>query len=323
MPLAAPNRPFLDWTIETDPELWTPADAAVIGLPFSQHYPGEARPNDQAGAPEAIRRQSGQFCDGSQHWDFDIGAPLAHILPAGGRDAGNLVEAGNDFDAHFNQSVDTLKRLLVTSRFVAVLGGDHGVTIPVLSALEVLGRPLHIVQIDAHIDWRDEVRGASRGYSSPMRRASELPWVSGITQIGIRGTGSARAEEVQAARDHGATIFTAHQIHDEGLAPVLQHLAGRGPFYLTVDADGFDPSVMPAVLGPVPGGLGFGQVRRILRHLAAEGGLKGMDIVEVAPSIDLPNAITSVTAGRLVINALGAALVEGWRSGRDGPPVGE
>lgn len=306
MPLIAPSRPFLDWTISTDPATWEMVDTAIIGLPFSEHYPGEPRPNDQAGAPEAIRAQSGQFCDGAQHWDFDIGAPLARIMPNGGRDAGNLIEASADFDTHFNESVEILKRHFQTSKFAAILGGDHGITIPILHALEVIDQPIQLVQVDAHIDWRDEVRGARRGYSSPIRRASELPWISGITQVGIRGTGSARAPEVEAARDYGATIFTAHDIHQDGLGRVLAHLAGRGPFYLTVDADGLDPSVMPAVLGPVPGGLRSEHLRRIIRHLAGNGGLRGMDLVEVAPSFDLPNAITSVTAGRMIINAIGA-----------------
>lgn len=308
MPLTAPAKPFLGWSVNTDPDAWDPVAAAVIGLPFSEHYSGEPRPNDQATAPDAIRAQSGQFSDGTEHWDFDIGATLSGILPQGGRDAGNLIEGGGGFDDHFRQSVTLLKRHVQTSGFAAILGGDHGVTIPVLHALEVVGRPVHLVQIDAHIDWRDEVRGARRGYSSPIRRASELPWISGITQIGIRGTGSARVTEVQAARDFGATIFTAHEVHENGLGPVLKHLAGRGPFYLTVDADGLDPSVMPAVLGPVPGGLRFEQVRRIVWHLADEGGLRGMDLVEVAPSLDLPNAITAVSAGRLIVNAIGAAL---------------
>ncbi|MBD1204906.1 MAG: arginase family protein, partial [Rhodobacteraceae bacterium] len=137
MPLIAPARPFLDWTISTDPATWEMVDTAIIGLPSSEHYSGEPRPNDQAGAPEAIRAQSGQFCDGAQHWDFDIGAPLARILPNSGRDAGNLIEASADFDTHFKESVEILKRHFQTSKFAAILGGDHGITIPVLHALEV------------------------------------------------------------------------------------------------------------------------------------------------------------------------------------------
>lgn len=308
MPLIAPARGFLDWTVNTDPDAWDTADAAIIGLPLSEHYAGDPRPNDQAKAPEAIRAQSGQLCLPADHWDFDIGSTIARVLPDGGRDAGNFRGADTDFGADFDETVRILKRHVQQSRFAAVLGGDHGVTIPVLEALEVVGRPIHLVQIDAHIDWRDEVAGARRGYSSPIRRASEMPWISGITQIGIRGTGSARKPEVEAARDYGATIFAAHEIHEHGLNAVLSHLAGRGPFYLTVDADGLDPSVMPAVLAPVPGGLRFEQARRILRHLAHEGGLRGMDVVEVAPSVDLPNAITAITAGRLIVNALGVAV---------------
>ena len=308
MPLLPPPRPFLDWNVETVPATWGATDVAIIGLPLSEHYSGEARPNPQAEAPDRIRDDSFQFCDGADHWDFDIGAPLRRVLPDGGRDCGNLLPGDAPFDTYATECRTVLARMLMTARLSLIMGGDHGVTIPAVEALEAHGRPVHLVQIDAHIDWRDEVRGARRGYSSPIRRASELPWISGITQIGIRGTGSARTEEVEAARDYGAYIVTASSLREDGLAPVLSHLTGRGPFYLTVDADGFDPSVMPAVMGPVAGGLDFGTVLRILRHLAAHGPLIGMDIVEIAPEIDLPNRITTVTAGRLMINAIGAVL---------------
>lgn len=307
MKLSAPLRPFLDWSVDTGWERWDAVPVSLLGIPYSEHYAGEPRPNDQARAPEAIRAQSGQFCDGPLHWDFDIGEPLQWVLPNGGRDCGNLSLDGNSFDDYFSGAVEVLKRQFGSSRFSAILGGDHGATVPVVHALEAVGRPVHLVQIDAHIDWRDEVRGAHRGYSSPIRRASELPWISGITQIGIRGTGSARAPEVEAARAWGATIVTARQVHEEGLAPVLRHLDGKGPYYLTIDADGLDPSVMPAVLGPVPGGLRVDQVLPIIRALAG-GGLVGMDVVEVAPSVDVPNQITSITAGRLMVNAMAAAL---------------
>lgn len=139
-------------------------------------------------------------------------------------------------------------------------------------ALEVVGRPVHLVQIDAHVDWRDEVRGSKRGYSSPMRRASELPWISGITQIGIRGTGSARAEEVKVAQEWGARIITAREVHEEGLSPIHRYLEGKGPFYLTIDADGLDPS-MPAVLGPTPGAFALNRCYPSSDHLLKKDSL--------------------------------------------------
>lgn len=307
MNLSAPLRPFLDWSVNTEWERWTQVAVSLLGIPCSEHYSGEPRPNDQAWAPEAIRGQSGKICDGPLTWDFDIGGPLESFLPNGGRDCGNLNPTSQSFEEYFSAAVEILKRQFASSKFSGILGGDHGVTVPVVHALEAIGQPVHLVQIDAHMDWNDEVRGARRGYSSPMVRASELPWISGITQIGIRGTGSIGAKEVEAAQDYGAKIITAREVHEGGVSPILQHLDGKGPFYLTIDADGLDPSVMPAVITPLPGGLRVDQVLPIVRALA-KAHLVGMDVVEVAPGVDLPNQITSITAGRLMVIAMVAAL---------------
>jgi agmatinase len=248
---SAPDRPFLDWPIVTDPGRWS-GRATIIGVPYGEPYAGEPVPNDQAAAPAAIRAQSRQFCDGPEQWDFDLGAPLGRRVGSHCFDGGDCAHPKGDFAAYFADTVARLMLLLRRTRFVAVLGGDHGATIPVLHALEAVGRPVHVVQIDAHLDWRHEVGGVRLGCSSPMRRASELPCVCGITQIGLRGTGSARTEEVDAALAYGARLFTAQAVHRDGLDPVLAHLAGKGPYYLTIDADGLDPAAMPGVMAPGP-----------------------------------------------------------------------
>lgn len=306
---SAPLRPFLNWPTITDPARWT-GPACLVGVPFSEHYAGEPRPNDQASAPDAIRLMTPQFFDGPERHDFDLGAPLEALLPKGAFDAGNCIDPDVDFATGFERSVERMKRLFSGTRLVCVLGGDHGATIPVLHGLEAVGEPVHVVQVDAHLDWRDEVGGVRRGYSSPLRRASELPFVSGITQIGLRGTGSARAVEVRDALAYGARFFTAEQVHRDGMGPVLAHLSGKGPFYLTIDADGIDPSEMPAVMGPVPGGLRIAQVLPLIRALAGER-LVGIDVVEVAPSLEPANRITSIAAGRMLINAIGYSFGAG------------
>jgi agmatinase len=190
-----------------------------------------------------------------------------------------------------------------------VLGGDHGAPIPVLRALDGYG-PLTLIQVDAHIDWREEVNGVQDGYSSPIRRAAELPHIDGIFQIGIRAQGSARAEDVRAALAYGANIITAYEVHENGMESVLAQIPQGGRYYLTIDADGLDPSVMPAVAGPAAGGLFFHQVRRLIHGLAAKGRLLGMDIVEITPSRDL-NGISAITAGQLILNFMGVALRAG------------
>ncbi len=190
------------------------------------------------------------------------------------------------------------------------IGGDHGVTIPLLRALEAVGRPVHIIHIDAHLDWRDDVAGVKRGYSSPLRRASELPWIAGMTQIGLRGTGSARRAEVEAARAYGARLVTAGELHERGMGAVIDELPRDTAFFITIDADGLDPACMPGVLAPSPGGVRPEQVKQLLHGAARRGPVVGMDIVEIAPSFDYANHLTAITAGRLFINLIGAVYGE-------------
>ena len=198
-----------------------------------------------------------------------------------------------------------MKTILDRRAVPIVIGGDHGVPIPVLRAFDGRG-PITLVHIDAHIDWRDEVNGVREGYSSPIRRASELSHIDRIFQIGMRGQGSAREREVEDALAYGAKIITAYEVHQKGMDYVLERIPTDERYYLTIDADGLDPSVMPAVAAPAAGG-SFHQVRRLIHGLVQKGRLLGMDIVEITPRRDL-NGISSLTAGQLILNFIGAAV---------------
>ena len=138
-----------------------------------------------------------------------------------------------------------------------------------------------------------------------MRRASEMPWVSGMVQIGARGVGSAQLEDVQAARGWGAKIITARQVHEEGISVPLEMIPEGVQTFLTLDCDGLDPCVMPAVTAPVPGGLGYWHVVALLEGLAARGRIAGFDLVELTPEKDV-NDISALTAARLVTLAIAA-----------------
>jgi agmatinase len=301
----APARSFLDWAIVTDPGAWA-ADVAVIGLPHSEPYAKDPWPNDQASAPAAIRAMSAQFSDGPDHWDFDIDAPLGAVMPPRRIDCGDVPWTNGSYDAHTARVTALIGTLFANGTQVFILGGDHGVTIPVVDALVALNRPVHVVHFDAHLDWRTDIDGVPRGYSSPLYWASTRPWISGMTQIGLRGTGSARRQEVEAARAYGSHIFTANAVHAEGLASALDSIPNGAAVYVTIDADGLDPTEMPGVMGPVPGGLYFRQIAPFLRALGRKCRIVGGDIVEIAPSFDATNHITCITAGRLIINLLGA-----------------
>lgn len=305
-PTLAPAHPFLDWPVVTDPAAWH-ADIALIGIQHSEPYPHDPFPNDQSRAPDAIRLASRQFCDGRNHWDFDLGAELASLLPARCIDCGNSAWIGGSYDAYAAEVTARVRHLWQRGAQVYVLGGDHGVTIPVIDAMDALPEPVHVLHLDAHLDWREEVGGVRRGYSSPLRWASTRPFVRGMTQVGLRATGSARRAEYEAAVAYGSHLVTAEQFHRGGAEVVLATLPPGALVYITIDADGLDPSEMPGVMAPAPGGLLFRQVAPLLREVARRHRVAGMDLVEVAPSYDFANAATCITAGRLLLNVVGAA----------------
>ena len=304
-PTAAPTRGFLDWPVVTDPADWA-ADVALLGIQHSEPYAFDPHPNDQARAPDAVRIRSELISYGPDQWDFDLDAPLGELLPRC-IDMGNVAWAGGSYDDYSAAVSARVRHLWRQAAQVFVLGGDHGVTIPVLDALDAVGESVHVFHIDAHLDWRAEVGGVTRGYSSPLCRASRIPQVTGMTQVGMRQTGSARRQEVDAARAYGSHIFPAEALHTGGWEPVLATIPAGRAVYVTIDADGMDPTEMPAVMGPSPGGLLYREIAPVLRRIARDHRVVGMDVVEVAPGYDSPNGITAIMAGRLLVNVLGAS----------------
>jgi agmatinase len=312
-PTNPPARPFLDWPVATEASGWD-ARVALLGIRHSEPYKHDSFPNDQARAPDAIRARSQSFCYDPAHWDFDVGTDLASNLPSH-VDMGDVAWGGGDYDDYAAAITDRVRYLWKRGAQLVVLGGDHGVTIPVVDALDAIGSPVHILHVDAHLDWREEVGGVRRGYSSPLQWASKVKAVSGMTQIGLRAIGSARRQEVAAARSFGSHLIDAEKIHAEGMDPVLATIPADRPVYLTIDADGLDPTEMPAVMAPTPGGIYFRQLAPLLRSVARRNRIVGMDIVEIAPSYDFANGLTCIMAGRLILNVLAASWGEGgaWR----------
>jgi agmatinase len=116
---------------------------------------------------------------------------------------------------------------------------------------------------------------------------------------------------LRAARAWGSELVTAYELHEVGMAAVLERIPDGGNYYLTIDADGLDPSVMPAVAGPAPGGVTFVQARQLIHGLVKKGRVVGMDIVEIQPEKDV-NQISCITAGRLILNLIGSAIRAGY-----------
>jgi agmatinase len=286
------------------------AHIAFLGIPYGNAYDYHAIVNDQANAPAALRRASDRLIRSIERYDFDLGGPLYDGQAIDVVDCDDVRAEPGDTTGHLKRAEDVVRRILAVGAMPIVLGGDHGIPIPVLRAFDGQG-PITLVQIDQHIDWRDEVNGVREGLSSPIRRASEMPHIGEIFQIGLRATGSARTEEVEAARAYGAHLITAYELHDVGMDAVLARIPDGGRYYITLDMDGMDPSDAPAVAAPCPGGVTFVQARKLIHGLVKKGRVVGMDVVEITPSTDV-NQITCITAGRLIVNLIGMAVRAGY-----------
>ncbi|UBV43921.1 arginase family protein [Deinococcus taeanensis] len=181
------------------------------------------------------------------------------------------------------------------------LGGDHSVTFPILRAFA--GVPdLHVVQLDAHLDFTDTRNDTRFSNSSPFRRACEaLPNLVHITTVGLRGL-RFDPEAVSAARSRGHTLMPMVDVSSD-LPGVLARLPRGKNVYLSVDVDGFDPSVIPGTSSPEPDGLTYAQGMRILAETARHNTIVGLDVVELAPNLD-PTGRSELLMARLIMETL-------------------
>ena len=285
------------------------ADIAVLGVPHGIPYDMDNLRAPSATAPAALREQSVRFGHWLDHYDFDFGGPLFAGRDVRLVDCGDVAMTPGDFTGNSARTTEAVRTILERGAVPFVLGGDHSIPIPVMRAFADRP-PFCVVQLDAHLDWREERRGVREGLSSPMRRASELPNVSGMAQIGLRGIGSARTAEVEAALAWGSVLVRAAEVHRDGVATALARIPEAERYYITLDVDGLDPAIAPGVNDPGFGGLTYDEAFALLRGVADRGRVIGFDVVEVVPAVDVQH-LTSLVAARLTLNLMGALVRQG------------
>lgn len=278
------------------------AHAVLFGAPHGTPYPDiDNRVHEDTA--NALRRTFGNEGDWVDHWNFDFDTTLLNDNSYSLVDLGDLETESQSGPDNRKKIEQTTRAILQSGAMPIMLGGDDSVPIPFLAGFADAG-PITIIQVDAHIDWRQERRGEPLGYSSTMRRASEMPHVKDIIQIGMRGYGSARRQEVDFALDWGAKIIPAHQIHHHGVETALEHITPGSRCVLTLDFDALDPSIMPAVMAPTPGGLTYLQILDLLAGILDKADLIGVDMIEFVPGRD-PSGTAAITAAGLVSNVVG------------------
>lgn len=288
------KRPYVeDWS-KID------ADVAVMGAPFD--FGTQFRAGARFG-PRSVREASTLFSFGHagayDHEDDCTYLPAAvRIVDIGDADIIHTDTARS----HANIKTG-VQAMLAAGALPVVIGGDHSVNIPCIQAFEGQG-DIHIFQIDAHLDFVDERHGVKVGHGSPMRRAAELPYVTGLTQVGIRNVSSTSREGYEAARAMGTDILSVRQARALGPTGVVARIPKGARVYVTLDIDGFCPSIAPGTGTPSHGGFLYYEVLEMLQAIAKNHEVVGMDLVEVAPDYD-PTQSTSILAAQILLNFLG------------------
>ena len=280
------------------------ADVAVMGAPFD--FGSQFRSGARMG-PRGIREASTLF-------SFGHGGAYDHedditYLPS---DTTKIIDIG-DADIIHTDTIKShenikfgVKKIIEAKAIPVILGGDHSINIPCIDAFEDQ-ESIHVIQIDAHLDFVDERHGVRYGHGNPMRRASEKSYVSGMTQIGIRNVSSTAKEGYIDARAKGSKIFSVRHLRDMGIIKILEQIPKNKRYYITIDIDAFDPSIASGTGTPSHGGFYYYEVLELLDGLTKQGKVVGVDLVEVAPDYDLSGS-TSFLAAQLLMNLLGRIL---------------
>ena len=288
------KRPYIaDWSA-------IDADVAILGAPFD--FGTQFRAGARFG-PRAVREASTLFSFGhagayDHEDDCMYLGPDVTIVDIGDAD---IVHTDTE-TSHAN--IETgVRAILAAGALPVTIGGDHSINIPCIRAFDDQG-PIHILQIDAHLDFVDIRHGVRHGHGNPMRRAAEKEYVTGITALGIRNVSSTTKEGYDAARAMGDDILSVRQVRKLGPEATAARIPPGAKVYVTIDIDGFCPSIAPGTGTPSHGGFLYYEVLEILQQVARDHDIVGIDLVEVAPDYD-PSQSTQILAAQILLNFLG------------------
>ncbi|WP_299547274.1 agmatinase [uncultured Tateyamaria sp.] len=288
------KRPYVeDWSKLS-------ADVAILGAPF------DAGTQWRSGArfgPRAVREASTLFSFGHagayDHEDDATYLPETVLIV----DMGDADIIHTDTEGSHANIEAGVRAALAAGALPVTIGGDHSVNIPCIRAFDGQG-DIHILQIDAHLDFVDERHGVRHGHGNPMRRAAECDYVTGLTQVGIRNVSSTAKEGYDDARAAGSDILSVRQARALGAKGVIDRIPEGARLYITIDIDAFCPSIAPGTGTPSHGGFLYYDVLEMLQAAAKRHDIVGIDLVEVAPDYD-PTGSTTILAAQVLMKLLG------------------
>jgi agmatinase len=268
--------PFIEQTYISAKASFKESKMVILGCP----YDGSAsfRPGARFG-PSAIRKASWGIETYSPYFERDLSQLSVH-------DLGDLELPQGEKKASLALIRKALRRILSEKKFPIIIGGDHLITLPIVEEILRVYPHFYLIQIDAHTDLRENYLGEPLSHSTVMRRVVDRLGEKRLFQIGIR---SGTEDEFKLAKKMRSIISP----NREALRSMVKRLRNQ-PVYITLDLDVIDPSLLPGVGTPEPGGFTFERFLSLLKELQSLHVI-GFDMVELTPDYD-PTQISSVTA---------------------------
>ncbi len=244
-------------------------------------------------APQEIRNQSYNFETYSRQFDVDL-------RDVGIHDAGDL-EVGRRIDDTLEMIQVHASKFFDDGKIPVMLGGEHSLTLPFVSACKKKYPDMGFVVLDAHMDMRSEYEGERNSHACISRHVIEN-MTKKYASIGIR---SGAREEYEYVRQNGVKVFSAEDVFSSGIESAVKEIRDsiKGPIYLSIDMDAIDPAYAPALGTPEPYGLTPRDVRTVISCLAPD--IVGFDLVEIAPAYDSGN--TALLGAKLVRDFIAAS----------------
>ena len=299
---------FCKFPIQTNLEDLS-TDVAIFGIPWDEGI--GYRPGPRFG-PRSLREYSTRFGFHERavreggFWDIE--KKKRYLEDVRFVDCGDQDILYLKVEETFSAITDSVNKLLSAGAFPVILGGDHSITFPVVRAFQGF-RPLHILHLDAHLDYNDSVEGVLWANGSPVKRISELDFVGKIVQVGMRGI-RAREDAYRDSASRNNTIFTMNEYRLKGVEEVLRSLPDGGNLYVTIDIDVLDPSIAPGTSSPEFDGMTYREIKNLLTSAASRSKVVGFDLVEVNPFLD-SIGLTQSAAVTVILEFLGAIFARG------------
>jgi agmatinase len=293
------------------------ADIAVMGVPSDEGSP--YMPGSRFG-PRAVREHSLRFTgDGAGYYDPQRGRRYLEREMRDGlvADVGDADVLPTNVAGTFDGVTAMTRRVLERAAMPVVLGGDHAITFPVVRAFETLGRPVHVLHFDAHLDYMPFVHGLEFTNAHAFRHIARMAHVSTLTQVGIRSIRNTERMHRDSIAD-GNRIVTMAECRDVGPAGIAAAVPEGQACYVSLDIDVLDLPLVPGCVSAEPDGMDYATFRDTLAAVAERADVVGFDVVEVNPQLDVGTGVTSYLAAHTIVEFLGRICDQPrWTARRD------